>query len=76
MKISARELNETELNNTLHRKFNVIVIKIPTGIKSRELRETLYKEIENIKRQPSRYNTSTTEITNTLEVINRRLEEE
>lgn len=56
MKIPARELNETELNNMLDREFNVIVIKILTGLKSGELSETLCKGIENIKIEPSRYN--------------------
>ena len=51
-KITAIELNETEINNMPDTDFKVMVIKILTGLEKRleNLSDTFNKEIENIKK--------------------------
>ena len=55
-KITARELNETEISNTSDREFKVVVIKILTGFGDlrKEWRTSVRPstEIENIKENP------------------------
>ena len=74
-KITARELNETEISNMPDREFKVMVIKITTVFEKgmENLTETLNKEIENINQ--SEMKNSITEIKNTLHGRNSRLEE-
>ena len=75
-KITATELNEMETSNMSDREFKVRIIKILTGLEKRveNLRETLNKEIDHTKKNQSDMNNSITEITNTLDGINNRLE--
>ena len=51
-KITARQLNETEISNTPDREFKVMVIKIFIGLEKRveNFSETLNKETKNIKK--------------------------
>ena len=55
-KITARGRNKTEISNMPDRGFKVTVIKILTGLEKRveDISETLNKETENIKREPTR----------------------
>ena len=50
-KITARDLNETEISNIPDKEFKTTFIKILTGLKKtvEDLSETLHKEIEDIK---------------------------
>ena len=51
-KITARELNETEISNMTDREFKVMIINILTGLEERLecISEILNKEMENIKK--------------------------
>ena len=55
-KITARHLNKTEISNTPHRGFEVVVIRILTGHERRvgDFSETFNKEIENILKNDQR----------------------
>ena len=51
-KVTARELNETEISNMPDKELKVMVIKILTQLEKRvkDLSEIFNKEIENIKK--------------------------
>ena len=51
-KSSEKELNKTEINNLLDKKYKLIVIRMLThlGIRIDEYSENFNKELENIKR--------------------------
>ena len=51
-KVTARELNETEISNVPDKELKVMVVKILTQLEKRmkDLSEIFNKEIENIKK--------------------------
>ena len=61
-KIIAKDLNKMEISNMPDREFQVMVIKILTGLEKtvEDLSETLNKEIENIKKNQSEIKNSVT----------------
>ncbi|VFV39055.1 Hypothetical predicted protein, partial [Lynx pardinus] len=71
-KSSEKELNETEISNMSDKEFQVVIVKIFTGLEKRvkDLSETLKKEIEHIKKNQSELKNTMTEIQNKLQAIN------
>ena len=76
-KITAREVSETEMSNVPDREFEVMVIKILTGLEKRVegLSETLNKGTEKTKKNQSEMKNSINEIKNALDGMNSTLEE-
>lgn len=74
-KNTGKELKETKIGNLSGKEFQVIDIKLLTELRKRmhEQRENVNKETEKYKKEPIKELKNTaTEMTNALEVINRR----
>ena len=67
-KITAKELNEMEIDNMPEIEFKVMIIQIITGLETKgvkDLSEIFNKQIEKIKKDQSEMKNSITEIKNT-----------
>lgn len=69
-----KELNETDIKHLPDKEFNTVVIKMPnTGWRRTDEHSENFTKIENTKKNQSELCNTVTEMKNTLEEINSRL---
>ena len=71
------QINKEEIGKLHEKKFRIMIVKIIKNIENRmdKMRESINKDLEELKNKHTETNNTITEIKNTLEGINSRISE-